>query len=320
MFQMAKRSAAVWLALGLMLMATSGCSLRQIAVNTLADALADGSGVFTSDEDPELIRDALPFALKTLETLLAEAPDNPGLLLATCKSFVLYGAGFVDPAADRLEATSYRQAKHQHERALKIFLRARGYCFRALDLAYPGSTETLVRVPSAALEKARREDVELLYWTAGSWGATIASGLDQPELLADLPAVRVLLEKALALDPTFDRGALYEGMMLVELAEVGSGSGSVERARELFDRALELNQGHKASTYFAWANTVSIQEQNRAEFEHLLEKALAVDLDQDPDHRLSNAIFQDRARWLLDQADELFLDDFDDEGPGDGSP
>ncbi len=302
------------LPLGLMvLLATSGCSLRKLAVNTLADALAGSTtSTFATDEDPELIRDALPFALKTLETLLGEAPENTGLLISACQGFVLYAAGFVELEADRLEATSYRQAKHQHARALKLYLRSRGYCFRALDLTFPGASGALIRGTEGALAEARPEHVRLLYWTAASWGSTIAAGLDQPELVADLPAVRALLERALELEPDYDRGALHGAMMLLEFAEITSGVGSLERAREHYQRALELNRGTRAGTYVAWASSVSVREQNRQEFVALLEQALAVDLEGDPEGRLANVIQQDHARWLLDQADDLFLDDLED--------
>ncbi len=295
-----------------LLLVVSGCSLRKLAVNTLADALAGSSSAFATDEDPELIRDALPFALKTIEALLGEAPENTGLLVSACQGFVLYATGFVELEADRLEATSYRQAKHQHERALKLYLRARGYCFQALDLTLPDAREALVRGTEGALNNTRPEHVRLLYWTAASWGSTIAAGLDRPELVADLPAVRVLLERALELDDDYDRGALHDAMMVLEFAEIQSGAGSLERAREHFERALELSDGTRASTYVTWANSVSVREQNRQEFQRLLEQALAIDPDKDVDYRLVNLIQQDRARWLLDQADELFLEDLED--------
>ncbi len=296
----------------LLVVATSGCSLRKMAVNTLADALAQSSSGFTADDDPELIRDALPFALKTIEMLLGEVPENTGLLISACQGFTLYGVGFVEIEAERLEATNYRQSKRQYERALKLYLRARGYCFRALDLTFPGAVEALVRGTEGALADARPEDVRLLYWTAGSWGSTIAAGLDQPELVADLPAVRVLLERALELDPDYERGALHDAMVLLEFAELSSGVGSLERAREHYRRALELSGGQRVATYVTWADLIAVREQNREEFVRLLEQALAVDPDQDADQRLVNLIQQERARFLLDQADELFLDDLED--------
>ena len=307
-----RRRRVLWLAVALAV--TTGCSLRQMAIKTLADALAGSGTAFASDEDPELIRDALPFALKTLETLLGEAPENTGLLLSACQGFVLYSAGFVELEAERLEVTSYRQSKRQRERALKLYLRARGYCFRSLDLTFPGTSEALVRGTEGALDGARSEHVPLLYWTAAAWGSTISAGLDQPELVADLPAVRALLERALELDSDYDRGTLHDAMMLLELAEIDSGVGSLERAGEHYRRALELNGGTRAGTYVAWASSVSVREQDREEFERLLEQALAVDTDLEPEARLANLIQQDRARWLLDQAGELFLDDLDDLG------
>ena len=48
------------------------CSVRGLAVNALADSLASTGDVFASDGDPELIRDATPFALKTIESLLKQ--------------------------------------------------------------------------------------------------------------------------------------------------------------------------------------------------------------------------------------------------------
>ena len=47
--------------------------------------------------------------------------------------------------------------------------------------------------------------------------------------------------------------------------------------------------------------------QDRTRFIDLLERALAVDVDADPNERLLNLIAQERARWLLGRVDELFL-------------
>ncbi|MBL7994972.1 hypothetical protein JNM05_06325, partial [bacterium] len=44
----------------------SGCSVKTLAINSMADAVSEGTaGVYASDDDPELVGDALPFALKT---------------------------------------------------------------------------------------------------------------------------------------------------------------------------------------------------------------------------------------------------------------
>jgi len=51
-----------------------------------------------------------------------------------------------------------------------------------------------------------------------------------------------------------------------------------------------------------------VRAQNRAEFRTLLEKALAVDPESSPSLRLANRLAQRRARWLLERAEELFLE------------
>ena len=56
-----------WLFLVLLVPLIVGCSVRKLAVSKLADTLAETGTSFASDEDPELIRDAVPFALKTME-------------------------------------------------------------------------------------------------------------------------------------------------------------------------------------------------------------------------------------------------------------
>ncbi len=57
------------------------------------------------------------------------------------------------------------------------------------------------------------------------------------------------------------------------------------------------------------AETVSVRRGDRAEFESLLNQALAFDVDTAPDQRLANLIAQRRAVLLLSQIDNLFLGD-----------
>ena len=53
-----------------------GCSLKTMAVKTVANTLSDTGDVFTRDDDPELVREATPFALKLYESLLESAPTH----------------------------------------------------------------------------------------------------------------------------------------------------------------------------------------------------------------------------------------------------
>ena len=87
-----------------------------------------------------------------------------------------------------------------------------------------------------------------------------------------------------------------------------TASGSEKRAREHFARAIELSKGKKAGTYISLATSVCISKQNREEFINLLNQAITVDIDKYPENRLANIIMQKRAKWLLDNIDDFFLE------------
>lgn len=296
-----RRLAILWLCV----LALAGCSIKRLAINSLAGTLSASGDTFSSDDDPELIRDAVPFALKTYELLLASAPTHAGLLLASCSGFTQYSYAFVQNDADMLGADEYEQAESLRARALKLYLRGRDYCFRALELKHRGVTSALMKNPETALTSTDADEVPLLYWTGASWGAAISLGLDRPDLVADFPAVRALMNRALALDEDYAKGALHEVMITLESVPDVMG-GSADRARKHFTRAVELQQGLSAGPYVALALGVAVPKQDRPEFERLLNAALAVDPEKDRSNRLVNLITQRRARRLLEKADELF--------------
>jgi len=285
-----------------------GCSLRRMAMTGLADSISGGTGsVFASDDDPELIRDAVPLSLKTLEALLVELPDHPGLLLAACSGFAQYAYAFPQTDADLVGDADYAKVDALRTRARKLFVRGRDYCLRGLEQRHPGVGEQLLLAPEAALDWAGREDVPLLYWTGASWGGAIALGLDRPELVADFPAVRALFARSLALDESWDRGAIHAALISLDSVPEPMG-GSRARARQHFERAVELSGGASAGPYVSYAVGVAQPDGDRAGFERLLEQALAIDPERDASQRLANAIAQRRARHLLDRADALFSD------------
>jgi predicted anti-sigma-YlaC factor YlaD len=294
------------------LLTASGCSIRRMAINRLGEALASSGDVFTSDDDPELIRDALPFALKTTEALLQQAPENTNLLLAACSGYAQYAYAFVKTDADLIEHTDYYRAVELRERALRLFLRARGYGLEGLELEHPGITERLQLQPETAVEILGEQDLPLLFWTAAAWGSAISLGKDRPELIVDLPAVQALIGRGLELDEGWNRGSLHEAAIVLEALPAAMG-GSEEKARQHFERAVELSGGLTAGPYVTLAQSVSVQAQDREEFERLLNQALEIDPDRAPSQRLVNVIAQRSARHLLEHVDDLFLDSPEDE-------
>jgi predicted anti-sigma-YlaC factor YlaD len=284
-----------------------GCALvKRKAIGMVASTLASGGDVFTRDDDPELVGDAIPFGLKLYESLLDSAPKNRDLLLATCSNFTQYGVAYLETEAAVLgEAQHHDEVAHLNGRALKLYLRAKGYCMRAMELRFPGIGQKLLTDPAPALASAQKKDVPLLYWTAASWGSAIALGVDRPEIVIDMPVVRALADRALALDETWSKGALHEMFISLDSLPEALG-GSPERARQHFNRAVELQKGLYPGPYVALATGVDVPAQNRDEFERLLQTALAIDPEKDPSMRLVTLVQQRRARALLDHIDTMF--------------
>ena len=70
--------------------------------------------------------------------------------------------------------------------------------------------------------------------------------------------------------------------------------------------AINASNGNNCSPYVSLAELVSVKNQDKKEFEYLLNKALAIDINNDPDFTLSNTLAQVRAKWLLKQTESLF--------------
>ena len=295
------------LALVLLAGVLPACSIKKMAVNRLGDALAGTGSTFASDDDPELVGEAVPFGLKTMESLLAESPRHEGLLLAACSGFVQYAYGWVQLEADYVEEESLARATHMRERARKLYLRALGYGVRGLEVDYPGLRAALSEDPVAALAKTKKKDVPLLYWTAAAWAGAMSLMINDSEVSADQPIVDALARRALALDPSWEGGSIHEFFVSWESGRSSIG-GSKEKALEHYQKALELSRGLRASPYVTYAESICVPEQDRAAFSAALERALAVDATEPNAQRLVNILMQKRARWLLPRVDEYFIE------------
>lgn len=301
-----------------------------MAIKAVSDALTkDGSSaVFTSDSDPQLVGDALPFAIKMYESLLGANPQHQGLLKTTGSLYVMYANAFVQKPAEQLPRELYIERQTAMERAGMLYLRGLELLYRGLELKYPGfegafkSNDPYGGAPYAAsygaLLKMKKEDVPSLYWAAA--GGISAYSLDplNPGLGLRINEFLALVNRAYELDPDFNSGALDDFLLLFYASVPEMMGGDKARAEMHFKRALEKSRGLLASPYVSYAQAVSIPGQDYATFKAYLDAALAIDPDADPGNRLVNIISQKKARYLLDSAELFFFgigsnDEWDDE-------
>jgi predicted anti-sigma-YlaC factor YlaD len=285
----------------------SGCSVKRVAVNKVGDALAGSGTTFASDDDPELVKAALPFSLKLMESLLSESPRHEGLLLTTASGFTEYSYAFIQQDADEQEDKDLAASEEMRGRARRMYLRARNYGLRGLEVRHKGFEKALRADPKQAVRVATKNDVPRLYWTALAWGGAISLSKDNPDLIAEQPIVEAMMDRALALDEAFDFGAIHAFMITYEMSRPGGTGDPAARSRQHFERAVALSGGQQAGPMVSFAEAVCVQKQDLKQFESLLHQALAINPDAKPEWRLANLIMQRRAKWLLSRTDQLFL-------------
>src|SRR5205807_1865536 len=82
-------------------------------------------------------------------------------------------------------------------------------------------------------------DVAPLFWAASAWGS-ILNVTENLGLAIDLPAIRMLVERSVRLDPSFEMagGLQFLGGFYAQFpAQFG---GSPEKAKQYFEQALKL--------------------------------------------------------------------------------
>ncbi|MCL2066061.1 MAG: TRAP transporter TatT component family protein [Treponema sp.] len=293
------------------------CSINKMAINAVSNALTgDGSSdVFTGDSDPELVGDALPFAIKMYESLLSANPKHQGLMLTTGSLFIMYSNAFVQGPADMLPRSMYTEREQAKERAKKLYLRGVEILYRALELKYPGFTGSFQsgELPEK-LAKMKKADVPYLYWAAAGGLSAYSLNPFDLDLGIRISEFYALVSRAYELDPDFNSGALDDFLFLFYASVPQAMGGDKEKAEIHYHRALEKSNGKLAGPYVSYAQAVSIPAQDYDTFKELLETALSIDPDEVPQNRLVNVMAQRKAQYLLDNAILYFVDfDLDDD-------
>ena len=270
-----------------------------------------GLDAFMESEDPELVGAALPSTIATYEGLLAKHPKRQELLLTTGSLLVMYANAFVQGPAEMLDPIdSYRERLEGFDRAKKLYIRGKDILYSALENKFPGFANATFQEGTLAplLRKCKKDDVPLLYWTAAGGFAAYFIDVFDFDLGYNIPEWASMMARAYELDPDFSEGAIDEFYILYYASLPERMGGDKAKAEIHFKRALEKSGGLAAEPYVLYAKTVcaDVQEPNYDAFLENLEKALAIDPDQNKSNRLFNILAQRKAKHMLDTADDYF--------------
>lgn len=287
-------------------LALSGCSIKQVALNAVADELSGGTGgTFSQDEDLQFVGESLPFALKLMEGINGAVPEHVDMKLTLASGFVQYGVVFVEWPAEQQKYEDFTAYRNGQKRAGGFYRRAANYSLDALDLLHPDFRGEFAKDPDAMLAKTTAADVPYLFWLAAAQISQASTNLEDPEMFGLFAVAASTMKHCAKLDPDWDDGAIHE--ILISLESALPMPGGKERSKTHYDRARELQSDRKAGPHVSYATAVALKNQDKDLFVELLNKALAVDLEAHPDDRLGNEYAQQKARFLLEHLEDLFL-------------
>lgn len=299
------------LALGLLAASSVGCDLTRFTANSTANMFGRAASGLERHFDYELAGDALPGNILQLEGVFRIVPDNEELGVTLIRAYTSYGFGWVE---DDMQIAQDRGDLDEEERlmgrARLLYERGRNVGIHLMRLRDPGIDDALTGGHEGFVEYIHAhydgpEDVPLLFWTGYAWGSAINAGRDDPEMVLSLPFARTLVERAVELDESYFN---YSGLTFLGVVNASlppALGGNPDRAREYFERALEMTDRKFFTVHVSYARTYAVQVQDRNLFIRLLREVVDGG-DPEPSARLANQIARRRAIRWLERTDMLF--------------
>lgn len=292
-----------------------GCKgfIRKSAVKTTSEVLLRGQPALQMESDYELARNAIPAALKTVESFWMNQPDNPNFLRILTEGFCQYGTAFVE---DDWEVAVFNKdlptIEYHNVRSSNIFTRCLNYALMQLG---PRWQKELFGEPEvvAKLVKETTGEYRFAMLFAGlALGSIINHNLTRIEMLAHLGTVEIIMNRVLELDkaspPTNKAHAAlpYIALGMFHSARPKAMGGQPDKAKACFEMALTITNNKFLLPRTLMAFRVGKQTNDRKFFHEELKKVLMTDPAVWPEQRLANEVAHRKARRYLSKEKEIF--------------
>jgi tetratricopeptide (TPR) repeat protein len=255
-----------------------------MAAGTLSSAILD-------EDDPVVVQSGVPAYLLLVDGLIARSPDGVGALAAGAQLYALYGSRFAEG-----------------ERAVVLTAKARRYGDHAICVAYRRacdwrglSYEDLVK----DLQEVPKKDIDALFAYAVGWLSNLDATSEDWTAVAELPRVEAVLERALAIDETYQQGAIHGYLGIIDSLRPPALGGKPEEARMHFERAIELSANQDLSIKVEYARRYARLIFDQELHDRLLNEVLAAPAHS-PGHTLFNVLAKQEAQGLLASSKEYF--------------
>lgn len=289
--------------MGALALSSTGC-VKSMLTNGQIEATRKASSSFDTIGDYELARSAAQAGLVQFEGMHSLAPENEDALFLLTKGWTGYGFGFIEDEMEIAQDLGDEDmADYQKKRARMAYDRAVFYGLQMLAKHADGFEQAKKSEPALAKWLAENftsaDDVPNLFWTGYSWMARVnlMKGDDDegPAFVAELFVGVAMMERAAALDPTYQR---YSALVALGAYHARTNMAELDQAKQLFDAALAKSERKSLLVQLTYAQKYACVKGDGALYRAMLGEVLQAQ-DPSPTERLANAIAKRRAkRWL----------------------
>ena len=194
------------------------------------------------------------------------------------------------------------------ERAVTLTAKARRYGDRAICLVHAPAchwADTDYTQFVAELEAVGKKNIGPLYSYAVAWLAQLDATSEDWTAVAELPWVEAVLERALALDETYEDGAVHGYLGILNSLRPPALGGKPDVAREHFERAIELSGGRDLSIKVEYARRYARLVFDQELHDRLLTEVLNAPVEA-KGKTLFNVLAKQEAQTLLASSKEYF--------------
>jgi hypothetical protein len=268
----------------------SGCTL---VASSAASGLSESvSASVLNQDDPETAKAALPTFMVLLDGMVRDNPTNPDILSSTATLYASYGAIFADNPVRESRLTA-RARRYAHTAVCEVYAPSCDWG----DLTYDEFV--------ASLDGLRPKHAEYVYTYGFTSLAYLRAHSDDWNSLAELPQIEALFNHYMNINGDEVNSAVYTYMGILLTLRPPALGGEPERAREYFEKAIELTDGRDLGAKVEFARGYAKLLYERELHDQLLTDVLAADPYYDG-YTLSNVLAQEQAKALLAEADDYF--------------
>lgn len=274
------------------------CCCLSISCSTIISSASEEmaqnlSNAIRNQDDPETVRLGAPAYLIMVDGMIEGDPENSSLLATAANLYSSYTGIFIDDPQRRSRMAS----------------KAWQYAVRSLCLEFSEHCD-IHKKPFDAFERFLptindKDDAGLLYTYGASWAGYIQANANDINAVADIPKVTAVFRHVQSLDDMHDNGGAHIYLGILSSLIPPSLGGKLDEAKSHFERAIEISAGKNLMVKVYFAERYARMAFNRALHDEILQDVMASDPRQ-PGMTLVNLLAQDKAKALLDSADEYF--------------